>query len=198
MIAGGQSSFDILRALFLLAMLSGGCATHVTPPSFVRDPVTVFVTDYGKHSSIVLPDPDGGYVEYAYGDYDWFALGDVNLFSGIRAIFASPKATLGRRYFPARDGPLAPADLRCEKLSEFAASQARVEALRMNLESIFNRSREKPIHSDFSMLEHVPDPQQYWLFHNCNHATAEWLRSLGCRVDGPAILSNFRLTQPDK
>jgi hypothetical protein len=195
--AGARSSFASLRALLLLALLSGGCATQVTPPKFVRDPVTVYVTDYGKHSSIVLPDPDGGYVEYAYGDYDWFALGDVNLFSGIRAAFASPRATLGRRSFPARDGPLAPADLKCEKLAQFPASRARVEALRMNLESIFNRSREKPIHSDFSMLEHVPDPQRYWLFHNCNHATAEWLDALGCKVDGPAIFSNFVLTRTE-
>jgi hypothetical protein len=197
MSTGARTSFGIFQTLLLLALLSGGCATHVTPPKFVRDPVTVYVTDYGRHSSIVLPDPDGGYVEYAYGDYDWFALGDVNLFSGLRAAFASPRATLGRRSFPARDGPLAPADLKCEKLEEFTASQARVEALRMNLESIFNRSPAKPIHSDFSMLEHVPDSEHYWLFHNCNHATAQWLRALGCRIDGLAVLSNFVVMRPN-
>jgi hypothetical protein len=33
----------------------------------------------------------------------------------------------------------------------------------------------------------------YGLCHNCNHATANWLRELGCTIRGPAMFSKFRV-----
>jgi len=56
-----------------LLMLAGGCTSTVIPPKRVTDPAAVFLTDYGRHSSLLLPDREGRLVEYAFGDWDWFA-----------------------------------------------------------------------------------------------------------------------------
>jgi hypothetical protein len=39
------------------------------------------------------------------------------------------------------------------------------------------------------------DPARYHVFRNSNHATAEWLRELGCDVRGFPLLSNFRVAR---
>ena len=32
---------------------------------------------------------------------------------------------------------------------------------------------------------------RYSAVNQCNHATARWLRAMGCRVSGPALFSRF-------
>lgn len=194
-----NTSMPIHRRLIalLLFILAPGCATNVTAPQRVKDPAIVYVTDYGKHSSILLPAPAGGYDEYAYGDYNWFALGQVSVRNAFIAMLVSPKATLGTRHIPIHQGQVEIEDLAgCIRLTEFAVDRTRAESLEMTLAATFRKAAGSPIHSDFSGLEHIEYSHHYWLFHNCNHATADWLRDLGCKVNGPAILSNFQVA-PD-
>lgn len=181
----------------ILLLMSSGCATRVTPPLHVKNPVTVYLTDYGRHSSILLPAGDG-YVEYAYGDWEWFALGHTQWWLAIQAMLYSPKATLGERYIAIQHGEINVDDFAdWQRLNEFQVDKDRAESLRMTLEAIFHRGNTKPVQSDYSGLEHVTFADRYWLFHNCNHATAEWLRDLGCKIDGPALLSNFEMDIPE-
>jgi hypothetical protein len=63
-------------------LLCGGCTTTIVPPRAPADPVSVYVTDYGRHSSILLPDPRGHLTEYAFGDWNWFALRQVGSSDG--------------------------------------------------------------------------------------------------------------------
>jgi hypothetical protein len=35
------------------------------------------------------------------------------------------------------------------------------------------------------------DPAPYHLFDNSNHATAKWLRRLGCEIRGFPLMANF-------
>src|SRR4051794_37158104 len=50
-----------------------GCGGPVRPPANVRDPVPIYVTDYGRHSTLLLPTDDGRLEEFAFGDWDWLA-----------------------------------------------------------------------------------------------------------------------------
>ena len=47
-------------------LLAAGCATTVRPQARPIDPVPVFLTDYGVHSSLMLPTADGNYVDGYY------------------------------------------------------------------------------------------------------------------------------------
>src|SRR4051812_12568039 len=87
----------LLLVLCLLALT--GCGGVITPPSHLRDPVAVYVTDYGRHSSVLLPTDTGGLVDYQVGDWNWIAAGHRHWYNALGAIFFSEGTALGRRYF---------------------------------------------------------------------------------------------------
>jgi hypothetical protein len=184
-----------LAAAVLLLCLSG-CSTTVIPPRHPVDPVTVYLTDYGRHSSLVIPTAPGRYNEYAFGDWDFFARGKTRWWIAVRAMLRSPQATLGRRHVNiAADEPDAVVRERlgCARLMKFNASRHAVAVLSMNLERPFRVATTLPVTSDYSMLEHVIDDEHYWGCHNCNHVTARWLRQLDCQIQGLAIFSSFHV-----
>ncbi|HVT90608.1 MAG TPA: hypothetical protein VHD56_17265 [Tepidisphaeraceae bacterium] len=179
--------------LILLALVSG-CTTHVIPPSNPTLPVTVYLTDYGKHSSLLLPSNSGGYDEYAFGDWDYFALGHTNLFVTIRAMISSPQASFGRRHVDAQPSELQQ-KIGAKRLMQFDVSREKADSLSHSLDARFHRATTQPFYSDYSQLYQVRDPKHYWVLHNCNNETADWLRKLDCRIDGTALFSSFLVTQ---
>jgi hypothetical protein len=171
-----------------------GCTTTVLPPADPFDPVTVHLTDYGKHSSVLLPNPRGGYDEWAFGDWDYFAQGNTGALVAIRALLGSPQSTLGRRHIPEDESHESLQQfLGASRLMSFQVSRERADSLRLQLDARFGRNAKPVFYSDYSNLFHVRDDEFYWGGNNCNHVTAVWLRQLGCKIEGPAIFSNFVL-----
>lgn len=172
-----------------------GCAPHITPPMVPKNAVTVFVADYGRHSSLLLPDEKGGLVEFAWGDYQWFAENHTGNADGLAALFWSGGSTLGRRQLPT----LLPHDelmhsLSATRLLSFVADADKAAAVREELTERFNRHGDTIIYNESSHVYFVRDDEHYWFAHNCNHLTADWLRELGCRVDGWVLYSNFEIS----
>ncbi len=195
---GFVSDFGFRISSFLLLFLAG-CSTIVIPPAHVVDPATVYLTDYGRHSSLLLPASGGDYDEYAFGDWRFFAKGEARWWVGLRALLGSPQATLGRRHVAASSDPAALKNaLKCEKLTRLEVSGPRAESLSQHLAARFQASSTtQPVYSSYSELYHVPDETHYWFCHNCNHETADWLRELGCQVRGLSIFSRF-VVEPAK
>jgi hypothetical protein len=171
-----------------------GCTTILVPPLAPSHPTTILITDYGKHSSILLPDPDGGLVEYAYGDWDYFALGHNNLFVGVVALIHSPRATLGRRCVVMEaDAPDAKELIGADRTQSLVVGADRVTALREELDLEYARHLNTEVYNAQEHMHFVYCDEQYYVFHNCNNVTAEWLKSLGVRVRGLAIFSKFHV-----
>jgi hypothetical protein len=171
-----------------------GCAGTVHPPVNPTDPVTVYLADYGRHSSIVLPDGDNQCIEWAFGDWRWFALGDTKTSVALAAMLHSPQAALGRREItPQPDDQAMQRTLQADHVVHFQVSSERAKALLDALERRYARHADTQIHSDYAQLDMVKDNEHYWVLHNCNHVTMHWLKKLGCRVDGMGVLSNFKL-----
>jgi len=192
------------RLIVLLMLLPlAGCATTVIPPQNPSDPVPIYLTDYGRHSSLLLPVTQTQYVEYAFGDYQWFARGNTTWWTGLRALLGSPQATLGRRTIVIKDDRTDPQilleqmkrKLDCHRVTRIEVSRPRVSALVFELDGRFRTSARmhRPVYNPGTGLDHVPDSEHYWGLHNCNHVTAGWLRRLGCEIRGPAITSKFRV-----
>ena len=101
-----------------------GCGVSVERPSGVLDPVTVFIADYGRHASLVLPgdvvadaaaltdadvrvgsfDVSGGVMwEYSFGDWVFYAEDRDSLWNGGWALFAPTRGALGRRLLAAAE-----------------------------------------------------------------------------------------------
>ena len=182
------------RALVIVVFIAAGVGcTTITPPANPTDPVAVMVADYGKHTSLLLPDPADGMTEYAFGDFDYFVLRHNAWYDGLRALFFSGGSALGRRQIPIRPGQADAAKVvGCERLLVFNVSRARVEALRKSLDSRFDRHRDTEAYNPESHEYDVRDAERYSLTHNCNHVVAGWLRDLGCEVRGLEMTSNFR------
>ncbi|HEX3357636.1 MAG TPA: DUF2459 domain-containing protein [Tepidisphaeraceae bacterium] len=180
-------------------LLTGCFSGTIHPPASPTNPVTVYIPDYGKHSAVVLPDPaTGGYIEWAFGDWNYFALGHTGLKDALSALFVSPQSTLGRRVIPPQsDDDAMKQTLEANGLLRITISADRSASLMKELNDRYQKNIDSMIHSTYSHMDNVKDAEHYWGLHNCNHLTAQWLRELGCKVDGLCIWSNFKLGNTD-
>jgi hypothetical protein len=180
--------------LVVIALLVSGCSARIVPPAHVTDPVPVFVADYGRHSSILLPDEDGKLLEFAWGNYEWFAVNHNHASDAFVAMFCSRGSTLGIRWL--KTAPERP-DLRqvvgCDHLLGFSASQTKAAALRRELTERVQRHWVTLVFNPWTDFSMVRDDEHYAMWHNCNHLTAQWLRELDCDVKGIALLSHFQV-----
>jgi hypothetical protein len=184
-----------IRAFFLtIALTTIGCSARIIPPAHVADPVPVFVADYGRHSSILLPDKNGKLLEFAWGDYEWFAVNHNSAGDACAALFWSHGSTMGIRWLEtAPQRPDLLTVVGCEHLLAFSASKQRAAALRDQLTERVIRHADTMVFNPWTDFAMVHDDEHYAMWHNCNHLTAEWLRQLDCRVKGFALLSHFSL-----
>ena len=186
-------------ALFLvmsIALSGAGCATRVTPPPHPIEPVTVYVADYGRHSSLLLPTSPQTYNEYAFGDWDWFALRDTSFPSALRALFFSRLSTLGRRQLAVpltAKAQMVAGIVGAERIIVIQVPAERSRALLNNLESLHERHRNRMTYEIGLDMWFVPYRGGYAGWNNCNHVTRRWLEALNCDVRGAAYTSRFVL-----
>jgi Protein of unknown function (DUF2459) len=184
----------------------GGCSAVIVPPprttpapggvSARGDMLPVAVADYGYHSTLILPRADGGLVEYAYGDWDYFGQSHKSFANAVHALFASEQATLGRRVLemePTQSGLEQATG--ANQILRFAAPREKVEELERELDRRFSARLDSIIYSPVHQLYFVKDDEPYGVGHNCNHFTAQWLKRLGCKVEGVVLGSSFRLKE---
>jgi hypothetical protein len=186
----------LLIPLILLAGLAlGGCQHVIDPPARVSEPVDVFVVDYGRHASLVLPRENDGLVEWSWGDWNWFALERTGLADGLQALFASPRSTLGRRMLnPAESAQELAARVGAEEVLILTVERERVSALDHELEARWLRRRQEAVEHRSGRV-FVPDEARYRLFNNSVHELARWLESLGAVVSGTSVTANFKLRE---
>ena len=203
--AGAQEETALMlgRALLLLSFLlpwvAGGCVNTIAPGPRTGDDVPVFVTDYGRHSSLILPDPAGHWNEYAFGDFNWFALSRTRSTDAARAMLWSAGATLGRRQLELIDDPTAVAsDTTAWKVIRLQAPRSKVHALIRTLDEAFFARHDTVTYNPASAMWFVRSDERYHAFHNCNHLTARWLRRLGCTVRGSAMFSRFVVAESQR
>ncbi len=157
--------------------------------------MTVAVTDYGRHASVVFPDRDGrGSVEYTFGDWDWFAAGRNGATDAMQAMLWSKGSTLGRRHVDiAPDAPELIDELLADRVILLRVPRDRAAALRDALGARFERRANQALYNQVMELHFIPDEERYGLCHNCNHVTARWLRVMGCGIKGNPVTSKFEL-----
>jgi hypothetical protein len=180
----------------MIALVSG-CATRVVPPSNPANPVAVYVTDYGRHSSILLPMGDGHLMEYSYGDWDFYALNKYKWYAGPTKLFLSDGSGLGRRILahPGDDEALQKM-INSKRLLRVEIEQSKVRDLLAELDQRYCAKIETMVYNNYGHSYFVKDESHYWLFHTCNAMTQQWLEKLGCKVSGLAVISNFELDRP--
>jgi hypothetical protein len=179
------------RGMPLLAVLAcmTACVTSIRPPAEPKDPVSVALIDYGYHASLALPTADGGCVEYAYGEWEWFALNNDAWYRVFPALCWPTQGALGRRALRF------PPDVASEETLVFTVGRAEAGALLARLNARYAARPEEPVHNPAVGLTFVPDDASYCCFANCNTTLAGWLRELGCEVSRPTCAASFRLVK---
>lgn len=181
--------------VLLLAFTAGGCVT-VTPPARPADPVTVYLCDYGVHSSLLLPTSDGRFVEYAYGDWGYSAKNSVGPHDALGALFLSGQAAFGRRYHDAMEDGCPPRKIenapgQVARQDAIVAPRDAVSRLEDELDARYRSGVGDPLYNPVNRVTYVRDRAHYSFFNNCNHFTNWCLQQLGCRVSGVTTHANY-------
>jgi len=187
--------FATARLVVLSVLLTlPGCAWTVRAPSAVADPVPVWITEYGKHCRVALLAGDSTFTEYGFGEWHYYALEERGWLSVLRAGSGFGTGAFSRRTLvTAPDGTLGPRQTGGTRSERVKVERAKADTLRRQLEGRWERNR-----GDVRVRQRdgVPvsrDPAGYHLFGNSNHATAHWLRQLGCDIRGFPLMANFRV-----
>ncbi len=188
----------MFRRLLIVCIVSAltGCA-DIYPPDQVQQPTMIGVVNYGRHTSLLLPDAQSNVTEWCYGDWSFCAEGNRGIHVELGAVLLPTEAALGRRQFGAPiDSPGVRYLLEGYTITKITVERTRVEALSSELTARFNnRADEARYAPDFDMY-FVPAGEAYGLWSTCNNAMAKWLRALGCEVIGCTQTGDFVIHDP--
>jgi hypothetical protein len=184
-----------LVALSLLPWALASCTTLITPQAALSDPVEVFVVDHGRTTSLVVPASDGRLLRYAYGDWDWYALGKHGIWHAITALLWPTQGALGRERL---EGPATIENVRHqvphpEEIHCVPVERARLLAFVRRMEALYDSGRDSEVSNPEIGMSFVHHPQAYTAFQNSNHAVASWLRELGSTTRGLSFGANWRV-----
>jgi hypothetical protein len=189
----------MLKAVFIsmiLLALGTGCATNVYQPrQTLAKPATVYIADYGIHSSLLLPNGDGRYVEYAFGDWNFAALNHCWPNDALGALLISFQSALGRRFIEVRPGQTVPCPCHPmpHQIQAVHASADEVAKVVKELDTRYHRDDTVALFNPDNNMTYVKDSEHYSVANNCNHLTARCLRKMGCEVHGFVVLSTFKV-----
>lgn len=179
----------------VVTMMTCGCTVTIHPPLAPEQPVEVFVIDYGRHSSLLLPDTGGeGLIEFAYGDWNWFALAKDGPLDVFPTLFLPTQGALGRWEWNVE--PKAEAlkwSIPSEQIHTVTVSGDATTGLLERLEDRFRSNLQTQHKSDLYQLVFVHDERPYCLLNSCNLITQKWLDELGCETSGIALVADFRV-----
>ena len=111
-----------------------GCVSTITPPANPKDPVTVYLLTDARHTGLVLLRPGGDYVEFGYGEWDWYVLNRDRWYNVFDTMLWPTQGTLGRRFLPADDGRTLGERYGSAKLEAIVVSGEKAADLLENLE----------------------------------------------------------------
>lgn len=181
----------------LLTALAGCGPMQIRAPRVAGAPAAVYLADYGRHSSLILPRPGGARVEYAYGWWPWFALNHQQWYDAIPLFIFPGEGALARRSLPEdADAETLRRDLGLEHVELISVEPARAAALLAHLDAAYEAHRDAEIANPATAMTCVPSDRAYSLINNCNTAVTEWLETLGCGLCGQTFLANFDVESP--
>jgi hypothetical protein len=142
----------------------------------------------------VLPDDrTGGYVEYGYGEWNWYALERNSWYHVFSTILWSTTGCLRRREL--RDW-MVDREEAGGRLTPLVVNADAAGCLLADLDAMFDAGRDTLVHHHAYDMDFVQVERGYWFWHNCNDATAEWLERLGCEVSAAWIRTALSVAGP--
>lgn len=143
----------------------------------------MFLLREAMHTGLVLPTADGGaFVEFGFGDWSWFALGNDQWYQAFATVLWPTAGTLGKRTFVAADEAQLRQRVAWADLSAVVVAGPAMRSLRTRLEEQWTSRRNAAVTRPELGWTFVPFERSYWLPQNCADVAAEWFVALGCEV----------------
>lgn len=188
------SARAICPLLGLIFLVVPGCAWTVQPPAVVKDPVPVWISEYGRHCRVAVPSGQSTFIEYGFGEWNFYGREKRDFCSTLRAGGGFGTGAFSRRELvPGPDGTVGPAQTGGTRSESVSVERALAESLRAKLDARWQANQQTVRRREIDGVVVSRDPARYHVFRNSNHATAEWLQELGCEVRGFPLFSNFRV-----
>jgi hypothetical protein len=181
-----------LAIILAAGLIAAGCGATVYSPAHPANPTAIYMADYGRHSSVFFPMEDSGFVEYSFGDWNFYAMGNSTNSDGFHALFWSCSATMARRYTHPEAGKAGPSPLFGPRVFQLTVGRSQMQAVRDKLELRWRSLIKTRIYNPYEDMEFVRDPIHYSWLYTCNDWTAQLLREMGCKVDGITTFSSFQ------
>jgi hypothetical protein len=198
--AGTEEVFRVgyftVCAAVLLSSVS--CVSTVTPPPPPERPCTVVLARDARHIGLFLPRAGGAYVEYGYGDWDWYAQMDDSWYDVLDTVLLPTQGTLARREVHADDVSALQRRMHWMEMWPIEVELSRAEALLAELDRQFACSAEPPFHNATYRMDFVRHEDSYWFAHNCYDQVSEWLRDLDCSVTPLPIRLGVTVARPEE
>ena len=188
----------LVLALVMLPVPVFGCTATITPPPAPNEPTTVFLLSEAMHTGVVLPPlgPDDEFVEFGYGDWNWFALGNDAWYRVFPTVLWPTQGTLGRRTFGARDERQLRSAAWWTTLSPVVVDAQKARELRLRLQAQFDAGASAMVRRQDLGFAFVPVDDSYWFGFTCADAAGQWFTELGCEVGWVPIRSGLRTATP--
>lgn len=186
-----KASLPTLITLLCTLFLIQACTWTIIPPEPTADSTTVYISVYGRHTRLALPDGPGQYVEYGFGDWRYYAEAERNFFTGAQALFFSSGATLSRRELVEPNTADLSRHFFSNRTEAIEVPGDQASQLHKELLHAWEAGSGEAIRQGALVFRQTP--QRYSLLHNSNHQTAHWLKQLQCEVRGAPFWSNFRV-----
>ncbi len=191
-----KNSYKALQALTFILFIGvlpflQACTWTIIPPEPTAEPATVYLSVYGRHTRLALPNVSGNYVEYGFGDWRFYAEEKRNLLTGFQALFFSSGATLSRRELPEPESDNLRRHFSSLRTQAIEVPSHLSDQLRDDLMLAWEEAGGEQI--DQGYLSFRRTPEYYSLFNNSNHQTARWLEQMQCDIQGAPFWSNFEV-----
>jgi hypothetical protein len=185
----------IVVGAFLLITMTG--CIPVRPPAEVKQPVTIYLADYGIHSSVMLPSGPDHFVEYSFGDYAYSVKNYDWPWNALAALLISMQSSLGRNVLEINPANHQPIPVREPKrMMAISAERANVEKIVTTFDQRYRSGRGPEEFNAETNTHFMRDSEHYAFYNNCNHMAAGILRDAGCSVYGWGVFSNFYVIKP--
>lgn len=172
-----------IRGLLAVLGCLPACVVRVVPPPSPEQPVAVYVYTDAWHQGLILPHPDGGYVEFSFGESDWFAYDETSWLRLPEVLFHETAGTLAMRRVRGSGPATLDAAYPFQPRFALLVSRPRVDLLREDLTARFAAAPGSVYFDPILRRRQLRcDDQPYWLGYNCCDALREWLMQLGCAV----------------
>ena len=134
--------------------------------------------------------------EFAWGDFDWFALGEQSIWSGFRALLFSNGSGYGiREYRNQFTIPELKAANGARSIYSIEVENDKLEKLHQELLSRYKTKTARLVYYPNDSMVFAFSKEHYWFGYNCNHKTCDWLKSLGCEVHGIAMFGGIKMAE---